>query len=101
PEQQEVFLSTGDGVEWWNYETGQKIRDLPIRFVSHMLFTPDHQRMILADSSTIKICELNTGTVTGEMQLPVDRSTSLALHPSGNQLAVAAGNQVKLFDLTT
>lgn len=101
PDKKELFLASSKGLEQWNFETGEKIRDLPFPFVNHILFTPDHQRVILADRSTMKICQLDSGNIVGQMRLPNERSASLALHHSGNRLAVTAGRQAKLFDLTS
>ncbi len=101
PNKQQIFLATSQGLECWNMETGNKIHELPIPFVGQILFTPDQQHMILAESASIRICHLDTASVMGQIRLPTERSSSMALHPSGNRLVVAAGNQVKLYDLTS
>lgn len=102
PNGQELFATTGRGIERWNLETGKLLQTLPVPFAQQMLFTPDARQLLIADRSLVRVCDLATGNMVAQFSTPQEsRDVKMALHPGGKRLAIIAGNSVKLFDLTT
>ena len=98
-----TFATASDITQLWHADTGEAIWTCaPDTEPMQLLFSPEGDKLILLAEKTIVVCDVNTGQILSQLQLPGDAQfRQMALHPDGRLLATAETNSIKVWNLET
>ena len=98
-----TFATASNITQLWHADTGEAIWTCaPDTEPLQLLFSPGGDKLVMLAEKIIFVCDVNTGQILSQIQLPGDSQfRQMALHPDGRLLATAETNTIKVWNLET